>query len=183
MNDFNKLKLPDDWAEGYESPITLALQEIANKITEERDERIVAEISEQMGVNVDKHELARALAYDRDQYRKGFEAAWLAREKDVMTWIPVTYRPMTEEEEKELCEKFGIKEGSLEDWEKRVFTCHLPDDGQEILTSFGRYVKEDICSWDEYGCGLENNGDWDGIDAWMPMPEPYKKPEQLGGEP
>ena len=23
--------------------------------------------------------------------------------------------------------------------------------------------------------GLENNGDWDGIDAWMPMPEPYKK--------
>lgn len=33
MNDINKLKLPDDWAEGYESPITLALQEIANKIT------------------------------------------------------------------------------------------------------------------------------------------------------
>lgn len=90
-------------------------------------------------------------------------------------WIPVTYRPMTEEEEKELCEKFGIKEGSLEDWEKRVFTCHLPDDGQEILTSFGKYVREDICSYDEYGCGLENNGDWDGIDAWMPMPEPYKK--------
>lgn len=90
-------------------------------------------------------------------------------------WIPVTDRPMTEEEEKEFCEKFGIKEGSLEDWEKRVFTCRLPDDGQEILTSFGRYVKEDICSYDEYGCGLENNGDWDGIDAWMPMPEPYKK--------
>ena len=93
-------------------------------------------------------------------------------------WIPVTYRPMTEEEEKELCEKYGIKEGSLEDWEKKVFTCHLPDDGQEILTSFGRYVREDLCSWDEYGCGLENNGDWDGIDAWMPKPKPYKK----GGE-
>ena len=93
-------------------------------------------------------------------------------------WIPVTYRPMTEEEEKELCENFGIKEGSLKDWEKKVFTCRLPDDGQEILTSFGRYVQEDICSYDEYGCGLENNGDWDGIDAWMPKPEPYKK----GGE-
>lgn len=90
-------------------------------------------------------------------------------------WIPVTYRPMTEEEEKKLCEELGIKEGSLEDWEKRVFTCRLPDDGQEILTSFGKYVREDICSWDEYGCGLENNGDWDGIDAWMPMPEPYTK--------
>lgn len=90
-------------------------------------------------------------------------------------WIPVTYRPMTEEEEKEFCEEIGIKEGSLEDWEKRVFTCRLPDDGQEILTSSGRYVQEDICSYDEYGCGLENNGDWDGIDAWMPKPEPYKK--------
>lgn len=90
-------------------------------------------------------------------------------------WIPVTYRPMTEEEAKKFCEELGIKEGSLEDWEKRVFTCRLPDDGQEILTSFGKYVREDICSWDEYGCGLENNGDWDGIDAWMPKPEPYKK--------
>ncbi len=91
-------------------------------------------------------------------------------------WIPITYRPMTEEEEKELCEEFGIKEGSLEDWEKRVFTCKLPDDGQEILVSYyGKHVQEDICSWDEYGCGLENNGDWDGVDAWMPKPEPYKK--------
>lgn len=90
-------------------------------------------------------------------------------------WIPVTYRPMTEEEEKKFCEELGIKEGSLEDWEKRVFTCHLPDDGQEILVSYGKYVQEDICSWDEYGCGLENNGDWDGVDAWMPKPEPYKK--------
>lgn len=90
-------------------------------------------------------------------------------------WIPVTYRPMTEEEEKECCEKWGIKEGSLEDWEKRVFTCPLPDDGQEILVSHGKYVQEDICSWDEDFCGLEFYGDWDGVDAWMPKPEPYKK--------
>ena len=90
-------------------------------------------------------------------------------------WVKITTRPMTDEEEKELCEELGIEEGSLEDWEKRVFTCSLPDDGQEILISRGEYVQEDICSWDEYGCGLENNGDWDGVDAWMPKPEPYKK--------
>lgn len=98
-----------------------------------------------------------------------------AMERPHCVWIPVTYRPTTEEEEKELCEKLGVKEGSLEDWEKRVFTCPLPDDGQEILVSHGKYVCEDICSWDEYGCGLENNGDWDGIDAWMPKPEPYQE--------
>lgn len=185
MCDFNKLKLPDDWAEGYESPITLALREIANKITEERDDRIVAEISEQMGVNVDKHELARALAYDRDQYRKGFEAAWLAREKDVMTWIPITYRPLTVEERIAFAEYYGVE--YCDTSEEKAFNCPMPEDGQEILISTSWGVAEDVADNDVDGegftCyGLENNGDWDGVDAWMPKPEPYKKPEQLGGE-
>lgn len=113
---------------------------------------------------------------DAIEFEKDFNEILRLAEKALDSqWIPITYRPMTEEEEKEFCEKLGIKEGSLEDWEKRVFTCHLPDDGQEILVSYGKYVQEDICSWDEYGCGLENNGDWDGIDAWMPKPAPYKK--------
>jgi hypothetical protein len=83
-------------------------------------------------------------------------------------WIPVTYRPMTEEEVKEACEKWGVKEESLDEVDKRIFTCPLPDDGQEILVSHGKYVQEDICSWDEDFCGLEFYGDWDGVDAWMP---------------
>ena len=90
-------------------------------------------------------------------------------------WIPVTYRPMTEEEEKEFCVKWDIKEGSLEDWEKRVFTCPLPEDGQEILISTHWVVSEDVCTWDDDCVGLEYRGDWDGVDAWMPKPEPYKK--------
>lgn len=90
-------------------------------------------------------------------------------------WIPITYRPMTEEEEKELCVKWNIKEGSLEDWEKRVFTCPLPEDGQEILISTHWGVSEDVCTWDDDCVGLEDRGDWDGVDAWMPKPEPYKK--------
>lgn len=110
-----------------------------------------------------------ALAFEKDMN----EILDLAEKALDSQWIPITYRPMTEEEVREACEKWGVKE--LEDWEKRVFTCHLPDDGQEILVSYGKYVQEDICSWDEYGCGLENNGDWDGVDAWMPKPEPYKK--------
>lgn len=113
---------------------------------------------------------------DAIEFEKDFNEILRLAEKALDSqWIPVTYRPMTDEEEKEFCEKFGIEEGSLEDWEKKVFTCPLPDDGQEILISHGKYVQEDICSWDEYGCGLENNGDWDGVDAWMPKPEPYKK--------
>lgn len=97
-------------------------------------------------------------------------------------WIPVTYRPMTEEEEKEFCVKWGIKEGSLEDWEKRVFTCPLPEDGQEILISTRWGVSEDVCSWDDDSIGLEDRGDWDGVDAWMPKPEPYKKEGKENGK-
>lgn len=90
-------------------------------------------------------------------------------------WIPVTYRPMTKEEEKEFCVKWDIKEGSLEEWKKRVFTCHLPEDGQEILISTHWGVSEDVCTWDDDCVGLEDRGDWDGVDAWMPKPESYKK--------
>lgn len=88
-------------------------------------------------------------------------------------WIPVTYRPMTKEEEEEVCEKWGVKE--LEDWEKRAFTCPLPEEGQEILISTCWGVSEDVCTWDDGCIGLEDRGDWDGVDAWMPKPEPYKK--------
>lgn len=185
MNDFNKLKLPDDWDEGYESPITLAIQEIANKITEERDDRIVAEISEQMGVKVDKTELARALAYDRDQYRKGFEAAWLAREKDVRHWIPIKTRPLTDEERKSLSQYYGSNyEDTADEW---AFDCPMPQDGQEILISTSYGVSTDYCVFDctDEGMGLyslEELGDWDNVKAWMPMPEPYNDPNEFGGE-
>ena len=146
MNDFNKLKLSDDWAEGYESPITLKIQEIANKITEEREGRIVAEISEQMGVNVDKHELARALAYDRDQYRKGFEAAWLAREKDVRHWIPATTKPIFT----------GLYLISI-------------DDLVTVRSFDGSFFRR-------------HDGTVIDVDAWMPLPDPYKDPNEFGGE-
>lgn len=89
-------------------------------------------------------------------------------------WIPITYRSMTKEEEKEVCEQWGVKE--LEGWEKRVFTCQLPEDGQEILISTRWGVRMDKCEWDpDCGCGLEENGDWDGIKAWMPLPKQYEE--------
>lgn len=67
-----------DWSkgintlEGYESPVTLYVQQIAQEIAEQRDNEIVAKITEATGINIDKNELTKALAYDRDQYSKGF---------------------------------------------------------------------------------------------------------------
>ena len=92
-------------------------------------------------------------------------------------WIPVKYRPMTAEERKRFEEEYTYGY-ELEDDEAIMFDCKMPEDGQEILVSYRYgYVDKDICQYDGEFYGLEGNGDWEGITAWMPLPEPY-----TGGE-
>lgn len=93
-------------------------------------------------------------------------------------WIPITYRPITMEERIEFAKHYGIE--FCDTLEEKVFDCPMPEDGQEILISKSWGVVEDVADNDIDGegfiCyGLEGNGDWDGVDAWMPKPEPYKK--------
>ena len=63
---------------GYESPIEMAVRKVSNDIREERDNAIIARISEEMAINIDKEELFKALAYDRDQYNKGYRDGEIA---------------------------------------------------------------------------------------------------------
>lgn len=175
--DINKLKLPDDWAKDYESPVTLQIRKIAEQIEEQRENQITATISEQMGVNIDKDELKRALAYDRDQYRRGYEDGWRARSKDVLQWIPIRMRTMTEEEKTKLFIKYGV---DAVDEDMKVFDCPMPDDGQKVLLSTKWGIWMDIGDNDIDGegfiCyGLEDHGDFDNVLAWMPLPELYKE--------
>lgn len=88
-------------------------------------------------------------------------------------WIPVTSRPMDKEERKEWSEQFGY---ALDDDEAVIYTSQLPDDGQEVIvcTKWG-HVYLDTFLRDE-GCYFEENGDMDGIIAWMPLPKPYEYP-------
>lgn len=93
-------------------------------------------------------------------------------------WIPITFRPMTMEERIEFAEHYGVE--FCDTLEEKVFDCPMPGDGQTILISTSWGVVEDVADNDIDGegfiCyGLETNGDWDGVDAWMPKPEPYKK--------
>ena len=53
----------------------------------------------------------------------------------------------------------------------------MPDDGQDILVASYWGIDIDRCVIDDYGYGLEERGDWDGIDAWAEMPK-YKVGEQ-----
>lgn len=85
----------------------------------------------------------------------------------VQGWIPFTRRPMTEEEQK--------------DYPKCtfMFDCVLPDDGDEILVSNGRFVWMDIFCNDIDGCYLDSGDDIDEDMAWMPLPKPYREEREV----
>ena len=88
-------------------------------------------------------------------------------------WIPVTARPMSSEERLEWSEKLGY---DIEYNEALIYTSQLPDDGQEVLVCgrYGRVWIDKFGNDPDYGCYFEENGDMDGIVAWMPLPEPYR---------
>ena len=84
-------------------------------------------------------------------------------------WIPVKIRPMTEEEKEHYKTHPEYRD------ECRIFTCKLPDDGQEVLISVYGGVEVDTFVQDgNDGCYFEGR-DIDDVDAWMPLPLPYKQ--------
>lgn len=64
----------------YKSPIDIIYGQMETQL-----EGTVLKAIQNVGVNVDKEELIRALKYDREQYEKGFEDGQ-------PTWIPVSER-------------------------------------------------------------------------------------------
>lgn len=56
----------------YKSPIEKICDEIQTQMVQE-EENIVMKAIREVGVNVDKEELIKALQYDRNQYTKGYE--------------------------------------------------------------------------------------------------------------
>ena len=90
-------------------------------------------------------------------------------------WIPVKFRPMDSEEREYWEDYFGYE---LPDEDAVLFDCQMPDDGQEILVSYRKWIGMDKCEID-CGCyGLEGNGDWEDVIAWMPAPFPYEGKEK-----
>jgi hypothetical protein len=85
-------------------------------------------------------------------------------------WIPLTKRPMTDEEREYYREWSDVEEGSM------ILNCPLPEDGQEVLVSYGGYVCTDTFCKDD-GCYFEGV-DIDDVDAWQPLPQPYREVEK-----
>ena len=88
-------------------------------------------------------------------------------------WIPIKSRPMDEEERIEWSERLGY---DIEYEDAVIYVSQLPDDGEEVITCnrYGGIRMDTFYNDPDYGCYFEENGDMDGIVAWMPLPKPYK---------
>jgi len=85
-------------------------------------------------------------------------------------WIPVTKRPMTEDEKSwyESCYD-----------EAEILDCPLPEDGEDVLITVNGMTWVDTFIRDETdGCYFESY-DIDEVKAWMPLPEPYKAESEV----
>lgn len=79
--------------DGYISPIKIYQTEMETTL-----ESNVMSIAQSMGVDVNKEELLKALAYDRNQYKEGYEAGYKRAIKDVTESSCFTMRSPTPEE-------------------------------------------------------------------------------------
>jgi len=86
-------------------------------------------------------------------------------------WIPIAWKESKGEEED------GFPKGVMITWSD------MPMPGDEILISSNRngFVDTDIALEDDEGCYLESGLDWEEVDAWMPMPPPYRADEESEG--
>ena len=55
--------------------------DIANQIIKQQEDKIVYEVRQAIGYNIDKQELVKALQYDRGQYQKGYADAMVILDK------------------------------------------------------------------------------------------------------
>lgn len=95
-------------------------------------------------------------------------------EKPRTGWIPITYRPATDEEKKHYAERTGYDEEDID----TILNCQLPEDGETVLItdSLGN-VEVDTFINDCDGCYFECNCDMEDVRAWMPLPKRYDPQE------
>lgn len=114
-----------------------------------------------VGIDVDKSELLRALKYDRNQYEKGYEDG-----KAISQWIPVSERLPEDGFECEYLLTWRERTTYEDDWEYNVDCCtYLAHD---VISPFA------MCDRWQFSWDFDEGQIYEPI-AWMPLPEPYKK--------
>lgn len=128
----------------YESPIDIIYSDMQMKL-----ENKVFKAVLNVGINVDKDELIKALSYERQQYEKGYADA-----KAEQQWIPTSIRPPKDFDRVYIQTKWGDHE-ICKYIPKKVKPKEYPD---------GFWGDADCPEYDYFD-----------VDAWMPLPEPYRE--------
>lgn len=104
---------------------------------------------------------------------RNFKAKDASMFEEKIVWHEITERPLTNDEKVEYAER-GYADYEIPEY---MFSCEMPEDGQEILVATSWGVSQDLCMIDCDECNnlfeLETRGDWDGVKAWADMPK-YK---------
>lgn len=92
--------------------------------------------------------------------------------KEMIEWIPIKTRKLTDEEFEELSEKYDV-------YFAYAYDCALPDDEEEVLvTTWLNEVEKTTFFRDSYyNCYFEYYEDEGDIIAWAKLPAPYNKGE------
>lgn len=131
----------------YESPIEMFTEQVSDYWSKKTDDLVMKAVMN-VGVYVDKDELVKALAYDRDQYEKGFHDGIMANK-----WTLTTERlpELGQEVIASCCDRAE---------ETYVEKCVYADifNGAKFWCDAGWIKTETVI-------------------AWMPLPEPYEEEE------
>ena len=134
----------------YESPINLIEKQVANNI-EKTIEGEVWTVTKEIGIDVNKEELIKALQYDRDQYEKGYYDGLNAHK-----WIPVSERLPENDDDVLVC----FAQGDMAVAFYHIDTTRYPTQFED-MNETGWFDEEDDALYSE-------------PIAWMPLPKPYK---------
>ena len=80
----------------WESPVSI-YETFSNMVEKEIDGNIIVEIKKQLGIDINKDELIKAINYDRNQYEKGYQDGFNADR-----WISIDDK-LPDEEGQYLC--------------------------------------------------------------------------------
>lgn len=87
----------------YESPISI-IETVNNNVSKRIDDELFMYITKEIGFDIDKEELIKALEYDRDQYNKGFNDG---KRECIVTCSECKYAPSGTDEDDD--RGFGLK--------------------------------------------------------------------------
>ena len=145
----------------YESPIDIIYSEMQTKL-----EGKVFKAVQNVGINVNKDELIKALSYDRHQYEKGYADA-----KAEQQWIPVSSGKLPDD-----LSEVNITWVNHNPEPYYDFIKDKPASGAAVYYKGRWYWYSQYCvdTLKEYGdCEFDEMDDAIEVTAWMPLIKPW----------